>query len=49
VRNAVVGDFEPHSNSDEDPRYDPAAARIGYDLALEMFHQYLVGDDFSSS
>ncbi|MDK2743567.1 MAG: dienelactone hydrolase family protein [Nitrospira sp. BO4] len=26
---------------DEGPRYDPAAARIGYDMALELFHPRL--------
>ncbi len=26
---------------DEGPRYDPAAARIGYDMALELFHRRL--------
>lgn len=26
---------------DEGPRYDPAAARMGYDMALELFHRRL--------
>jgi carboxymethylenebutenolidase len=30
---------------DEGPRYDPAAARLCYELALEMFHRRLGAGD----
>jgi carboxymethylenebutenolidase len=34
---------------DEGPRYDPALARLGYDLVLELFHRRLGEGDLDSA
>jgi carboxymethylenebutenolidase len=34
---------------DEGPRYDPALARLGYDLVLELFHRRLGEGDLDAT